>query len=209
MPRPSRAATFSTSTYRGRISPMSRANSDHRPDCSPSMPAPFPATLISVQGKPPHMTSTAIPSAARRAPVSVRTSSYCGTPGQCFASTRRQKGSISTKAAVLNPLVRSSPKSKAPMPLNSERTESIMGCPISLVMSKRSFANVSRLFTTPFRGADRPTWTVPILGPQCSDRRCRCRGTGRPHCRRPGRSAGRASNAPRAPAWPRSAPSGW
>lgn len=120
---PSRFETFSRMMNSGRRSPASRAISDHSPLRVPSpMPACAPATLMSWQGKPPVMTSTAIPSAARRSAVSSLTSLYCLTVGQCFASTARQNGLISQKATVSKPPVRSRPRLKPPMPENRSRT---------------------------------------------------------------------------------------
>src|SRR5262245_44555866 len=52
-PRPSRAATFSTIAYRGRTSPIIRANCDHRPLRSPARPAPFPAEALHRHHRPP------------------------------------------------------------------------------------------------------------------------------------------------------------
>src|SRR6516164_2886852 len=44
-----------------------------------------------------------------------------GTSGQCFASTFRHHGSISTCPAIVIP-ARSRPRSSPPMPVNSDRT---------------------------------------------------------------------------------------
>lgn len=125
IPRLSKPGTFSTMTNRGRSSPMRRPYSDHRPDRAPSRPARFPAWLMSWHGNPPQMTSTPIPSLERASAVRVLTSSYRGTSGQCFASTRRQNESISQKATVSNPPVRSKPKLKPPIPEKRSRTRSI------------------------------------------------------------------------------------
>src|SRR5690606_2911722 len=46
------------------------------------------------------------------------------TSGQCFARTRRQNGSISQKATVSKPPVRSKPRLKPPMPEKRSRTRS-------------------------------------------------------------------------------------
>ena len=100
---------------------MSRANSDHSPLRSPPMPAPRPATLMSWQGNPPQMRSTPSPFAERCCADNSRTSWNMWTSGQCLASTRRAKGSISQNATVRMP-ARSRPRLKAPMPLNRSRT---------------------------------------------------------------------------------------
>jgi hypothetical protein len=99
---------------------MIRHSSRQRPERLPEMPSPLPAWLMSWQGNPPQITS-ANPLGA----LSVVTSSKHGTPGQCFARTFLQKGSISQNAIVLNPPVRSSPSEKPPMPLNKSMTVSI------------------------------------------------------------------------------------
>jgi hypothetical protein len=57
-PREVSIGEFSTNAKRGRTSRMTRAISTQRPDRSPSIPAPFPAALMSWQGKPPETTST-------------------------------------------------------------------------------------------------------------------------------------------------------
>lgn len=57
-PREVRAGTFSTTTCRGPTSRMILANSDQSPERAPSMPAPFPAVLMSWHGNPPQMMST-------------------------------------------------------------------------------------------------------------------------------------------------------
>ncbi len=124
-PLPSNAETFYRITYRGRSSPVRRAISDQRPERSPSMPAPFPATLMSWQGNPPVITSTVIPSCLSLSPVNSLTSVYCGTSGQCLASTLRGYASISQKATVLKPPVRSSPSENPPMPENKSSTCSV------------------------------------------------------------------------------------
>lgn len=117
-----RFATFSTMRKRGRSSPTNRAISDQRPERLPASPSPFPATLRSWQGKPPEITSTGPTSSPRN----VVTSSKQGTSGQCFASTRRQNGSISQNATVSNPPVRSSPRLKPPIPENRSKTFSAL-----------------------------------------------------------------------------------
>ena len=57
-PREVSIGEFSTNTNRGRTSLIILAISRHRPLRSPSSPAPFPAALMSWQGKPPETTST-------------------------------------------------------------------------------------------------------------------------------------------------------
>lgn len=115
--RPVIAATFSTTTKRGRSTRTHRANSTQRPDCSPVMPARLPALLMSWQGNPPQITSTLHSSIGPGG--NVRTSSCRTTAGQCFASTRRQNLSISTCHLQTTP-ARSNPRSKPPMPANRE-----------------------------------------------------------------------------------------
>lgn len=114
-PRTSNAETFSTTTYRGRRSRTMRANSNQRPDLSPASPAPLPAKLMSWHGNPPAMTSTLQSSSPLGG--NVFTSSWRRTSGQCFASTRRAKGSISTCHLHWRPDL-SSPKSMPPIPAN-------------------------------------------------------------------------------------------
>ena len=121
-PRPSRAVTFSTMTSRGRISPIRRANSLHSPLRDPARPFPAPARLTSWQGNPPMIASGSIPSRRNRSAVSVRTSSYCATPGKRADRVARASLSISQKATVSNPPARSRPRSNAPHPEKSERT---------------------------------------------------------------------------------------
>lgn len=121
-PRPSKAVTFSTITSRGPISPIRRANSLHSPLRDPARPFPKPARLTSWQGNPPMIASGSIPSRCNRSAVSVRTSSYWGTPGKRAESVARASLSISHNATVSNPPDRSSPRSNAPQPANSERT---------------------------------------------------------------------------------------
>ena len=77
---------------------------DHRPERSPSIPAPCPARLMSRHGKPPHSRrGRGTPSARSRAADRVRMSRYTGAPGQWRASTRRAKGAASQNAAVRMP----------------------------------------------------------------------------------------------------------
>jgi len=59
-PLPTSIGEFSTKTNRGRTSPTIRAMWLHMPDRSPSMPAPFPAALMSWHsyGNPPQMASS-------------------------------------------------------------------------------------------------------------------------------------------------------
>lgn len=121
-----RAVTFSTSRNWGRSSLVIRQSSPHSPLRSACIPPIFPANERSWQGKPPVTTSTEIPSSANRSAVSSRTSSYCLTLGQCFASTRRQNGSISQKATVSKPPVLSRPNEKPPMPENKSSTLSFV-----------------------------------------------------------------------------------
>ena len=88
---------FSAKTKRGRISPMSRAYSFHKPERSPAIPAPLPAALMSWQGNPPQRMST-VPLQGR--PSRVQTSSQIGNsgkiPSRCRASsTSRGYRSIS------------------------------------------------------------------------------------------------------------------
>ena len=109
IPSPSSAATFSTIAYRGCTMRMVRTSSQYNPERSPEIPARFPACDTSWHGKPPHTTS-ALPHSA----LIVRTSSWQGVLGQCLASTARGNGSISQKATVSNPPVRSKPRVKPP-----------------------------------------------------------------------------------------------
>lgn len=67
------------------------------------------ATLVRWQGGPPATTSASTDGM-------VLASWWTGMPGQCFASTRRQRGSISQKATVWNP-ARSNPRDSPPIPL--------------------------------------------------------------------------------------------
>ena len=117
----SRFVTFSKIAYRGRSSLIRRAHSDQSPLRSPSIPAPFPATLMSWHGKPPVMTSTPIPSVASRSAVIPLTSSYSFTPGQFLLSTFCAYGSISQNATVSKP-ARSKPRVNPPIPANRSRT---------------------------------------------------------------------------------------
>lgn len=117
----SRFATFSTKRIFGRRSPDNLTISDHKPDRSASMPARSPALEMSWQGNPPQITSTGPTSS----PFSLVTSSNWRTCGQCFANTRRQNGSISQKATVSNPPVRSKPKLKPPIPEKRSRTRNL------------------------------------------------------------------------------------
>lgn len=54
-----------------------------------------------------------------RSPSSVLRSSWMGTPGQCFASTRRHQGSISQKPMVSMRPVHAAASEKPPMPLQT------------------------------------------------------------------------------------------
>ncbi len=56
------------------------------------------------------------------APRSFVTSSKTGTLGQCFRSTSRGNGSISQKATVRKPPVRSRPSDIPPIPLKRSST---------------------------------------------------------------------------------------
>jgi len=117
-------ATFSTSAASGRMSPMIRRCSHQRPECRPDKPAPRPAADTSVHGKPPMMRS-AHGVFSRSTSLTSVTPRY--TVGQCFASTCRQNGSISTYAAnrgdrPASSSAASTPRSKRPMPENSDRT---------------------------------------------------------------------------------------
>lgn len=87
---------------------MILAYSDHNPDRLASIPPLRPAKEISWHGKPPQITS----GRSNPSPVNVVTSSHRGTFGQCFASTFRQNGSISTCQTHFIP-ARSKPRSKA------------------------------------------------------------------------------------------------
>ncbi len=94
-----------------------RWNSNQRPERSPSSPAPFPAPLTSWHGKPPQSRSTR----GRVAVLpTVRTSSCLSAFGQCLASTARQNGSISTWNRTGPRPARSRPRSRPPIPENSE-----------------------------------------------------------------------------------------
>jgi len=115
----SRFGTFSTITYLGRISLTSRTISLHSPLRSPLMPDWAPATDKSWQGNPPVITST---DPLNCSPSNSFTSSYIGTSGQCFLSTFCGNGSISQKATVSKPPVRSRPRLKPPMPENKSKT---------------------------------------------------------------------------------------
>lgn len=131
IPETSSPETFSTMTNLGRSSPTNRDISRHKPDCGPSIPALAPDSLTSWQGNPPTMTSThgnqsrRPHSTQRESSLLTRTmpaqhsltSSYRFTAGQCFASTERQKGSISTCQRTSKP-ARSKPKSNPPIPAN-------------------------------------------------------------------------------------------
>ena len=113
IPRLSNAATFSTTTNRGRSSRMIRAYSFQSPLRSPSMPTRFPASLMSWHGKPPQRTSTR----SRLAAPHSRTSRKRRTRGQCFSSTWIASSLISICHLHCIP-ARSNPRSKPPPPAN-------------------------------------------------------------------------------------------
>lgn len=148
-PRERRALTFSITAYFGLVSLMILCNSNHSPLLSPDNPAPFPARLMSWHGKPPQITSGRIPSVESLSAVRVRTSSYCGTSGQCFLSTARQNGSISQKATVCIP-ARSSPRLNPPMPLNKSKTFN------QATIRLRRTPNISRQCFICFSGVSSP-----------------------------------------------------
>jgi hypothetical protein len=127
-PRPRKviAATFSRKMRRGRTSSMVRARWDQTLDLGPSMmPSPFPASEISVQGKPPVMISTA-PRHAR--PSKVRASLHTGASSRARSAMRETSRATPNASRSMYRTVRASgiasltARSRPPLPLNMERT---------------------------------------------------------------------------------------
>ena len=112
--------TFSISTHSGRTQQTTRQNSGQS-HLSSSLPFLFPAQLTGWQGNPPQTTST-LPRLSNSSLSSFVISSKHGTPGQCFAKTFLQNGSISQKAIVSNPPVLCKPKENPPIPENKSKT---------------------------------------------------------------------------------------
>lgn len=115
-PRIVTSATFSTIVNRGRKTRMTRCISTQSPLPSslPTIPALKPSDEMSTHGNPPQIKSTRkSPSACGNSLMSLNR----GMSGQCFASTDRANGSISTCQRHAMP-ARSSPRSNPPMPAN-------------------------------------------------------------------------------------------
>ena len=122
---------FSTNAYWGRTSWMMRAISRHIPLRFPSIPAPFPAELMSWHGKPPDTTST-IP--LHGFPSKVCTSSQIGkggrSPSFCLAhNTLAGYCSHSTAQTVRHP--RSFPPS-IPPPAPANKANSFIVPPLNM-----------------------------------------------------------------------------
>lgn len=145
-PREVSIGEFSTKTKRGRTSQMTRAISTHIPERSPSIPAPFPALLMSRQGhygNPPQMASSSdTPFHAANASahsglsdLSVRMSSQIGNsgkiPSRCLCSkTSLGYRSISQAAIGVCPSSRSA---KIPPPAPEKRWIVLSAMPLFFV----------------------------------------------------------------------------
>lgn len=116
--------TFSTRML-GQVPPLASrtastaAMNQGHPQRSSPTPSPSPEWLNGWQGNPPATSRIRRTGWLAHHRGKVRTSSCCATSGQRRRSTRRRNGSFSTCARQLSP-ARSSPRSRPPMPENSE-----------------------------------------------------------------------------------------